>query len=259
MPPTPLDRFLNGDKLSGKTEKEREGRRVIESGKPFTHWTFEKGHSKWFIDQDELPTFYKLYFQDLENGVPRYLTEKNTAVGQLRVDLDFKYDGHVETHKHTQDQVIKFVQAYMNEVKEYLAIPEEYVQVYVLEKDYPVYDEQKKVSASGIHLQVPALKTKAGVEQQLRLALLKRMDEFFPGLECNKGWDDVYDKQPLSHTNNWTLLGSKKPDGLPYKIKYILDWEKESGEVGVDAAVPPRSVDLSSGCRFGLRPTRRRR
>jgi P4 family phage/plasmid primase-like protien len=242
MPPTPLTRFLDGDK-DGKTEKEREGRKVLESGKPFTLWDFNNKH-KWYIDQDELPTFYKLYFQDYDNSVPLFFTEKCTAVGQLRVDLDFKYDGRVETHKHTQDQVIKFVQAYMNVVKGYLVIPDEYVQVYILEKDYPTYNATTKVSASGIHLQVPALKTKAGVEQQLRLALLKRMDEFFPDLECNKGWDDVYDKQPLSHTNNWPLLGSKKPDGLPYKIKYILDWERETGEVGVDTTVPPMSIDL---------------
>jgi hypothetical protein len=115
MPPTPLTRFLDGDK-DGKTEKEREGRKVLESGKPFTLWDFNNKH-KWYIDQDELPTFYKLYFQDYDNSVPLFFTEKCTAVGQLRVDLDFKYDGRVETHKHTQDQVIKFVQAYMNVVK----------------------------------------------------------------------------------------------------------------------------------------------
>lgn len=241
MPLTPLDRFLDGDK-DGKTEKEREGRKVLESGKPFTLWDFNNKH-KWFIDEDDMPTFYKLYFQDIENTVPRYFTEKCTSVGQLRVDLDFKYDGRVEEHKHTREQVSKFVEAYMAEVKKYLEVPE-YVQVYILEKDYPTYDPIKKVSSSGIHIQVPALKTKAGVEQAIRRVLLKRMDEFFPDLGCNKGWDDVYDKSPLSHTNNWTLLGSKKPDGLPYKIKYILDWEAESGEVGVDTSLPKLSIDL---------------
>jgi P4 family phage/plasmid primase-like protien len=238
---TPLDRFLEGDK-DGKTEREREGRKVFDKDKPFTLWSFENKH-KWFVDQDDMPTFYRLYFQDIENCVPRYFTEKCTTVGQLRVDLDFQYDGRVEAHKHTPEQVTSFVRAYMAEAARYVTVPE-YVEVYVLEKDYPTYDPTKKISKSGIHIQVPALKTKAGVEQALRRVLLKHMDEFFPGLGCNKGWDDVYDKSPLSHTNNWPLLGSKKPDGLPYKIKYILDWEAETGEVGLNMKVPKLSVDL---------------
>jgi P4 family phage/plasmid primase-like protien len=242
MPLTPLDKFLDGDKDGGKSERDREGRKVFESGKPFTLWSFENKH-KWWIDQDDMQTFYKLYFQDLENTVPRYFTERSTPVGQLRVDLDFKYDGRVDEHKHTREQVVKFTEAYMGEVKKYLEVPD-YVEVYVLEKDYPTFDPSKKVSSSGIHIQVPALKSKAGVEQALRRTLLKRMDEFFPNLGCNKGWDDVYDKQPLSHTNNWPLLGSKKPDGMPYKIKYILDWEAESGEVGINSTVPKLTIDL---------------
>jgi P4 family phage/plasmid primase-like protien len=241
MPLTPLDWFLDGS-ADGKTEKDKEGRKVIDAGKPFTLWSFEN-KQKWFLDGDEMDTFYRLYFQDIENTVPRYFTEKCTPVGQLRVDLDFKYDGRVAAHKHTQEHVKSFVQAYMAEVGKYLETPDD-VEIYVLEKDYPTFDPIKKVSSSGIHLQVPGLKTRAGVEQSIRRTLLKRMDEFFPDLGCNKGWEDVYDKSPLSHTNNWPLLGSKKPDGLPYKIRYILDWDKESGEVSVDTTIPKLTVDL---------------
>jgi P4 family phage/plasmid primase-like protien len=241
MPLTPLDRFLDGDK-DGKSERDREGRKADGTGKPYTLWSFEN-KGKWFVNEDDMETFYKLYFQDIENTVPRYLTEKSTAVGQLRVDLDFKYDGRVDEHKHTREQVMKFATAYMSEVKRYMEVPD-YVEVYVLEKDYPTFDPTKKISASGIHMQVPGLKTRAGVEQALRRTLLKRMDEFFPDLACNKGWEDVYDKSPLSHTQNWPLLGSKKPDGMPYKIKYILDWESETGEVGVNVSVPKFTIDL---------------
>ena len=243
MPSTRLDRFLDGDK-DGATEKDRNGRKVIENGKPFTLWSFENG-TKWFIEAQDLDQFYKLYFQDLENSVRRYLTEKCTPIGQLRVDLDFKYEGRVDEHKHTRDQVVAFVKAYMNEVKKYLVVPET-VEVFILEKDYPTFDSSKKISASGIHIQVPDLKTSAGTEQAIRRTLLRRMDEFFPNLGCTKGWDDIYDKSPLSHTNNWPLLGSMKntPNALPYKIRYILDWDAETGDVSVDESVPRLSVDL---------------
>lgn len=238
---TPLDRFLDGDK-DGLTEKDKNGRKVLEAGKPFTLWSFDN-KQKWFIDQDDMPAFYKLYFQDIENTVARCFTEKCTTVGQLRVDLDFKYDGRVDAHKHTRDQVLSFVKAYMGVAKEYIQIPDS-AEIYILEKDYPTYDPIKKISSSGIHVQVPSVKTKAGVEQAIRRTLLKRMDEFFPNLGCNKGWDDVYDKQPLSHTGNWPLIGSKKPDGLPYKIKYIVDWDADTGDVSIDTDVPRLSIDL---------------
>jgi P4 family phage/plasmid primase-like protien len=241
MPLTPLVRFLDGDK-DGKSDREREGRKVMDAGKPFTLWSFENKH-KWFIESDDMETFYRLYFQDLDNQQQLYLTEKCTPIGQLRIDLDFKYDGRVDTHKHTRDQVVAFVGAYMAEVKRYVQVPES-LEIFVLEKDYPTYDPIKKLSSSGVHVQVPGIKTKAGVEQAIRRSLLNRMDEFFPNLGCTKGWDDIYDKSPLSHTNNWPLLGSKKPDGLPYKIRYILDWDAETGDLSVDTGVPKLSIDL---------------
>jgi P4 family phage/plasmid primase-like protien len=251
MPFTPLDAFLNGFE-GGKTEKDREGRKVLDKDKPFTLWSFEN-KQKWWVAEDDKETFYKLYLDDLENTVPRYLTERSTPIGQLRVDLDFKYEGRVDAHRHTREQVKSFAQAYMAEVKKYLNVPET-VSIYILEKDYPTFDPTKGspisegkhtgLSSSGIHLQVPDIKTKASVEQAIRRSLLRRMEEFFPDLKFCKTWDDVYDKQPLSHTNNWPLLGSKKPDGLPYKIKYILDWEAETGEISVDTNIPRVSIDM---------------
>ena len=242
--PTKLDLFLNGNP-DGKTEKERQGRKVTESGKPFTHWSFEN-RDKWFIDSDDMDDFNKLYCEDLRRCVPRFLTEKSTPIGQMRVDLDFKYDGKVAEHKHTLDQVIQFAKAYMEETKKYIQVPET-VEIYVLEKGYPTFDPTKKISSSGIHMQVPALRTRADVEQSIRRALVRRMDEFFPDLGCNKGWEDVYDKQPLTHTNNWPLLGSKKPaeGSMPYEIRCVLDWDSETGEISVDEDVSPMvTIDL---------------
>jgi hypothetical protein len=64
------------------------------------------------------------------------------------------------------------------------------------------------------------------------------MPEFFPGLPLADEWRKVYDPSPLTHTNNWTLLGSKKKEGTPYQIKYILDWDPETGEMSIDNDVP---------------------
>jgi len=235
--PTKLELFLNGDP-NGKTEKERDGRRVTEKDKPFTLWSFDNKH-KWFIDEDDRDEFLRLYCAELRKCVPQYLTERSTPIGQLRIDLDFKYQGKVEEHKHTQDQVINFVKVYMQEMKSYLEIPKN-VEIIVLEKESPTFDPIKKISSSGIHIQVPGIKTRADVEQCVRRSLLRQMDEFFPDLGLWKGWEDVYDKSPLTHTGNWPLLGSKKPTegSLPYEIKYMLNWDSETGAIEVNTNIP---------------------
>jgi len=235
--PTRLELFLNGDP-TGKTEKDREGRRVTEKDKPFTLWSFDNKH-KWFINDEDRDEFLRLYCAELRKCVPQFLTERSTPVGQLRVDLDLKYEGKVDDHKHTQQQVIAFAKAYMAEVKPLLEIPTT-VDLIVLEKESPTFDASKKISSSGIHLQVPTIKTRSDVEQCVRRSLLRRMDEFFPDLGLWKGWDDVYDKSPLTHTGNWPLLGSKKPaeGSLPYEIKYILTWNSETGEMAVKYDIP---------------------
>lgn len=220
--PSKLDLFLDA-------------RKVTEKDKPFTLWSF-KNKEKWFVNEDDLPEFYKLYCAELRHSNPQYLTERSTLIGQMRVDLDFKYAGKVDEHKHTQTQVLAFVGAYLEEAKRWVVLPSD-VEVYVLEKENPTYDPIKKISSSGIHIQFPALKTRADVEKGIRRALLARMEDFFPALECTKGWDDVYDPSPLTHTGNWPLLGSKKPaeGSLPYELKYIIDWD--SGDLSVDAEV----------------------
>lgn len=241
--PTKLELFLNGNP-AGKTEKERDGRRVTEANKPFTLWSFDNRH-KWFIDEDDRSEFLELYCAELRKYNAQFLTERSTPIGQLRVDLDLKYVGKVDEHKHTQEQVINFVKAYMQEVKTYLEVPET-VEVIVLEKESPTFDPVKKISSSGIHLQVPGIKTRASIEQGIRRELIHQMDGLFPNLGLWKGWEDVYDKQPLSHTNNWPLLGSKKPTegSLPYEIKYILNWNSQTGEIEINNEIPPITPDL---------------
>jgi len=232
MPITKLDLFLNGDPDS-PSETKRAGFRVTDKS-PFNLWSFDN-REKWNVPEDSMDDFRKLYCADLKNSVPRYLTEKNTTIGQLRIDLDIKFDGRVDEHRHNQEQVLKFIQGYMAEVKKYIQINEN-VQIYVLEKDSPTFDTAKKISSSGVHIQVPTLKTNAGVEQAIRRSILhqRKMEEYFNGLEFRGKWEDVYDKQPLTHTNNWTLLGSKKKDGMPYQIRYVVDWNYETGDVSTE-------------------------
>lgn len=220
--------FLNGD--PDATGKKQAGFRVEDPGKPFNVQKYGEFKEKWLVPDDYREDFYKACCNDLNNNIALYFTEKGTTIGPLRIDLDIKFDGSVKEHKHTDEQVMKFVGAYMEEAKKWIEISRD-TQIYILEKDRPTYDPTKKISASGVHVQIPGVKTRAGAEQGIRRKLVPRMGEFFSDIAFRGTWDDVYDKSPTTHTNCWMVLGCKKNEGLPYKIRYILNWNHETGEM----------------------------
>ena len=233
--------FLDGTQNDKDSDKKRFGRKCEVGNGKNTHGSMSGG--TWTIDDDDLPEFYKLYCEHLRTHGPLHMTEKSTKIGALRVDLDFVYNGRHENHIHTQDQVIHFIGAYMTEVKRFLQLPDS-VEIFVSEKPEPTYyfanpsKSKPDYSKSGIHIVIPDLKTTHYVEEEIRRTLLKNMPTFFPELPLSDKWEKVYDPSPLTHTNNWTLLGSKKQEGTPYLIKYILDWDSETGEISIDNDVP---------------------
>jgi P4 family phage/plasmid primase-like protien len=228
-----LSDFLNGTGRETDTDKKRYGR--VSKGENTTHNGMSGG--AWSIPDDDIPEFYKLYCDYLRDNGPLHMTEKSTKIGAMRIDLDFIYAGEKEEHLHTQEQVVDFTKAYMGEVKKFLKIPDA-VEIFVSEKPRPTYYRDKDRSKSGLHLVIPTLKTNRFVEEAIRMNLISRMPDFFPDLPLADEWRKVYDPSPLTHTNNWTLLGSKKKEGTPYQIKYILDWDPETGDMSIDNDVP---------------------
>jgi P4 family phage/plasmid primase-like protien len=232
-----LLQFLNGTGNDKDNDKKRFGRKA--EGDKATHSSMTGG--SWAIPDDDIDEFYRLYCDHVRNHGPLHMTEKSTRIGAMRIDLDFKYDGRHDEHLHKQSQVVEFTKAVMVEVKKYLVINDN-VDIFVSEKPEPTYyaatEKKPEYSKSGLHIVIPGLKTNRFVEEDIRRNLLKRMPDFFPGLPLSDKWEKVYDPSPLTHTNLWTLLGSKKKEGTPYQIKYILDWDPETGEVSIDNEVP---------------------
>lgn len=211
----------------------------VKKGSTFTHTSMTGG--SYFIGDDELDTFFSLYVEHIENNLGSlHLTEKSTPVGPPRVDLDFIYPKDILKHQHTQDQTLAFVKAYMNEIQKYVQVPEG-IEIYIMEKARPTIDEKGR-SKSGVHILVPDLRVTSNVETSVRRTLLSRMPEFFPNLPLTDPWDKVYDPSPLTHTAQWTLYGSLKKDGLPYRISYVVDWTPE--EMTVDTSKPSLTADL---------------
>jgi P4 family phage/plasmid primase-like protien len=209
-----------------------------------THTSMKGG--KYFIPDDKLDQFYELYVESILNDNVHYLVEKPTAIGPLRVDLDFIYDGVVEKHQHTQEQTVSFVKAYIDAVGQYVKLPDVF-DVYVMEKRKPTYEKKNNRSKSGIHLVVPEVCTHKLVEQSVRRALVQRMDEFYQNLPLkDPSWEKVYDKGVVDRSTNWTLYMSKKNDidnvTIPYKTQYLVNYN--DGQYTVNKDIPDVSIEL---------------
>jgi P4 family phage/plasmid primase-like protien len=195
----------------------------------FTHLSFRGG--KYFIKDEDLQTFYDLYYESVfEDHNPEFLVEKNTPIGCLRVDFDFIYDSEIKTHQHTQDQLLAFTKAYMQEISEYLQLPPK-VEIFVMEKRKPTIDAKNR-SKSGFHLVIPELNTTSMVEQSVRRSLLrKNIETYFPDLPITETWDKIYDEGVVKRSQGWMLYGSRKWDRdaptlqtLPYETKYVITY-----------------------------------
>jgi hypothetical protein len=212
-------------------------RDFLESHKTDGVWTHTAlNGGKYFIGDDDLKSFYDLYIESILDQEKQFITEKNTEVGPPRVDFDFIYENSVQQHLHNQEQVKKFSQAYLNELLQYVVLPL-FVDVYIMEKRKPTYDAKKNKVKSGIHIVIPGIATRKFVEQRIRRALVKRMDEFFPDLPLIETWDKVYDEGVVNRSVNWTLYGSRKPDinSLPYLVSYVLRWDGKEFQVITDS------------------------
>ena len=87
-----------------------------------THTSLKGG--KYFIPDEHKDQFYELYVEEIINQEKQYLVEKSSDIGPLRLDFDFIYGNDVKKHLHTREQVLAFCSAYLDEIKQYLVLPE---------------------------------------------------------------------------------------------------------------------------------------
>lgn len=207
----------------------------------WTHTSLKGG--KYFIPDEHKDQFYELYVESIRDQEKQYLTEKSTDIGPLRVDFDFIYGNDVSKHLHTREQVLSFCQAYMDEIKQYLVLPEN-TDLYIMEKRKPTLDTKKQRMKSGIHIVVPDVCTHKFVEQRVRRNLLKNMATYFPSLPLTETWEKIYDEGVVNRSVPWTLYGSRKndPNSLPYMTSYIVRYSKSGVEI-LDN-IPAITVDL---------------
>ncbi len=181
----------------------------------------------YHIDPDELPTFYRLYYEHVfVKGRKEYLTEKQlqSGTGPILIDFDFRYDYGVTQRQHTQEHVQDIIQLYLEELKELLVFEDnKSFPIFVMEKPNVNRVADKQITKDGIHI-IIGIQMDAVLQMILRDKILEKIGDIWE-LPLTNDWPTVLDDGISKGTTNWQLYGSQKPGNEAYRITYYLTAE----------------------------------
>ena len=178
------------------------------------------------IDNNELSTFYKLYYEHIfVKGRKEYLTEKQLdGNGPILVDFDFRYDFTMTKRMHTTEHIQDMVQLYLEELKDFLVFEEtKTFPIFIMEKPNINRVADKQITKDGIHM-IIGIQMDRIMQIMLRDRILKKLADIWE-LPLTNDWESVLDEGISKGTTNWQLYGSQKPGNEAYKLTYYITAE----------------------------------
>lgn len=198
----------------------------LEKGTEFTHTSFCRPTGSFYIPTSRTEEFYRLYNESLLRGENLHITEKHRDIGPVVIDLDFRYDappevqGFIVKRRHTPAHVDAIVECVSSAVARFVIPISRDFDVFVLEKPSPVVS--KTMVKDGLHLIVPEIVTRPGVQYMMRETMLKdpAFRAVLSDLRITNRAEDCLDEAVIEK-NNWTMYGSSKPNAPPYKVSSV--------------------------------------
>jgi P4 family phage/plasmid primase-like protien len=218
--------------------------KVIDGDSPFTHTRMppEKDlnlfSNKYNITDEKHDTFMRAYYQHvIVDKNPEFLTEKQLVdtdilSGPLVLDLDLKYKGQVTERKHTQEDIITLVDAYLSEIQLFFDFEMgDTFKVYVMEKPNLNYVSEKKHTKDGIHI-LFGLQVNRDIQTLIRNKMVVRLENELPGLTSQllNNWNDILDKNITTGITNWMLYGSRKAYHEAYRVTMFMRYVYDSND-----------------------------
>ena len=175
------------------------------------------------IPPEELPTFYKLYYEHVfVNKKDEYLTEKQLTLGNgpVAVDFDFRYEYNVTTRQHNENHITDIICEYVQLLKECFAVEKDVpFPVYIFEKPAVNRVEDKQITKDGIHM-IIGVQVDHVMQTLMRTKMLERIGNVLEELPLTNTLETVLDEGISKGTTNWQLFGSKKPKNQAYKLTH---------------------------------------
>ena len=213
-----------------------------ERNTPYTHTRMPKpdmgiSGGSYYIPDEDLDEFYKLYAEKMKTGRMEYLTEKQRDDNRvICIDLDFKYNASVDTRQHTSGDITTIVKHYCDALLEVLDINiydwncdvnnvgDNFIPIYVMEKPN-VNTDNDSYTKDGIHI-IFGMATHPYIPTMLHDMVLPKLRKEMAHLPIINSWDDAMDENVTRFLNpvGWTLYGSRKPAQDAYVITHMFEF-----------------------------------
>ena len=184
------------------------------------------------IDTDELPLFYKLYYENVfVKGRKEYLTERQlkNGTGPLLIDFDFRYDFAVTKRQHSSEHIQDMIQLYLEELKEFFVFEENKpFPIFVMEKPNVNRVVDKSITKDGIHM-IIGIQMDHTLQIMLRERIVKKLADIWE-LPFTNDWESILDEGISKGCINWQMYGSQKPGNEAYKLTYFITAEIDKAD-----------------------------
>jgi P4 family phage/plasmid primase-like protien len=200
--------------------------RVTEETKDkVTHLSYGSYQGSFSLNKEDRKEFMKKYTKAVIMGVNWFsFLEKQPEFGPIIIDFDFELptDNHDNKRLYDDKLINKLHEYYVSAISNYLIVEPDNFKMCVFEKDnFQVKDD---IIKDGLHFMFPSIVAHFKTRHLIRQFVLNKCinDSIF--VKYSNSPDKIIDKSVVS-TNAWFLYGSKKPNGMMYKLTKLYDYK----------------------------------
>jgi P4 family phage/plasmid primase-like protien len=202
----------------------------VDKGSEFTHTSLSKPTCSFYVPADEMELFYGMYSHAVDQRKDLYVTEKNRHIGPILIDLDFRFKDSMNlSRRYSNTDIDDIIGLYVDTINEYLDLgPGQNITLYVMEKPAPIL--ANGVVKDGLHIVIPNIATRASIKHLIRNDVMNNMGDIVKRIGADNKIEDIVDEAVIQK-NNWFMFGSKKPNGVPYKVTHVFQYNASDGIV----------------------------
>lgn len=196
----------------------------------YTHTKLSGG--KYLIPENRIEELFQLYNKHVfENDIESTLTEANSLVTPIKIDIDFRYTNSNNEIKriYKKEDIDAICKLYMKHISQWLNLPtNEHHLCIILEKSCPMFDSKNKthndlkIIKDGIHIMFPKIITHAKIQHKIREGVLSEISLILDKYNFINSYKEIVDESVIER-NNWFLYGSTKTNMPAYRVTYLYE------------------------------------